>query len=102
MHPKKVLEIADKRLTEEKSETSGPHEATFLMIANLWSYYLNVPVTPRDVAVMMIMLKVARTKCAPFPSDDNFVDMAGYAALAADLLPGASLGPCACGPEACC
>lgn len=28
---------------------------------------------------MMVMLKASRVKCAPYPFDDNFVDMAGYA-----------------------
>lgn len=94
MKPKDVLDAAATRLTEEKVETSGPHEATFLMIARLWAAYLKVPVSPRDVAVMMVMLKASRVKCAPYPSDDNFVDMAGYAGLAADLRPGAPLGTC--------
>ena len=92
MKPKDVLDAAATRLTEEKAKTSGPHEATFLMIARLWAAYLKVPVSPRDVAVMMVMLKASRVKCAPYPSDDNFVDMAGYAGLAADLQEGASLG----------
>lgn len=91
MEPKAVLDAAGKRLTEEKVETSGPHEATFLMIARLWSAYLQAPVLPRNVAVMMVMLKASRVKCAPSPSDDNFVDMAGYASLAADLQAGAPL-----------
>ena len=51
MKPKDVLDAAATRLTEEKVETSGPHEATFLMIARLWAAYLKVPVSPRDVAV---------------------------------------------------
>lgn len=91
MKPKDVLDAAATRLTEEKAKTSGPHEATFLMIARLWAAYLKVPVSPRDVAVMMVMLKASRVKCAPYPSDDNFVDMAGYAGLAADLQEGAFL-----------
>lgn len=46
MKPKDVLGAAATRLTEEKVETSGPHEATFLMIARLWAAYLKVPVLP--------------------------------------------------------
>lgn len=92
MKPKDVLDAAAARLTEEKVETGGPHEAAFPMIARLWAAYLKVPVPPRGVAVMMAMLKASRVKCAPYPSDGNFVDMAGYAGLAADLQEGASLG----------
>lgn len=79
MKPKGVLDAAAARLTEEKVETGGPHEATFLMIARLWTAYLKAPVPPRGVAVMMAMLKASRVKCAPYPFDGNFVDMAGYA-----------------------
>lgn len=53
MKPKDVLDAAATRLTEEKAKTSGPHEATFLMITRLWTAYLKTPVSPRDVAVMI-------------------------------------------------
>lgn len=46
MKPKDVLDAAATRLTEEKAKTSGPHEATFLMIARLWTAYLKTPVSP--------------------------------------------------------
>lgn len=46
MKPKDVLDAAATRLTEEKVETSGPHKATFLMIARLWTAYLKTPVSP--------------------------------------------------------
>jgi hypothetical protein len=61
------------------------------MIGQLWNVYLdharlrrgNEFIQPRDVAQMMIMVKIARSLYGH--SRDNFVDAAGYSALAAML-----------------
>jgi hypothetical protein len=47
--------------------------------------YLERPLTARDVAWLMVLLKVAREIHAPH--EDNPVDVAGYAALAGELSP---------------
>lgn len=46
MKPEDVLDAAAARLTEEEAKASGPHEATFLMIARLWAAYLKARVPP--------------------------------------------------------
>ena len=53
-------------------------------IAKLWSYYLETPITPADVANMMIMLKVARLRHTPGVLD-SWLDIAGYAACGAEV-----------------
>ena len=53
-------------------------------IAALWSAYLGMPITARDAALMMVLLKVARTKTGAFNLDD-YVDAAGYAGIAAEV-----------------
>ena len=53
------------------------------LIASLWSMYLAINLSKKDVALMMVLLKIARAK-HPKYHKDNFVDMCGYAALAAD------------------
>ena len=50
----------------------------------LWSAYLGTPITARDVALMMVLLKVARTKTGAFNLDD-YVDAAGYAGIAVEV-----------------
>lgn len=45
---------------------------------------LNVSVTAVDVAMMMGMLKIARIRTGKF-TQDNFVDLAGYAACGAEV-----------------
>lgn len=57
-------------------------------IAVLWRAYLGNRqancITKFDVAIMMILLKIARTELG-LRSPDTFVDMAGYAAIAGEI-----------------
>ena len=53
-------------------------------IAKLWSAYLNVKITAHDVAIMMALLKVARTKLGEV-SEDTYIDMAAYGAIAGEI-----------------
>jgi hypothetical protein len=65
----------------------GDTQKSFTMIADLWTVYLQARrvITAHDVAVMMSLLKIARA--AYSYSFDNYVDEAGYTALAAMLHP---------------
>lgn len=45
--------------------------------AALWSAYLGVPITPRQVCMLNVLQKVSRDAHAP--KRDNLVDIAGYA-----------------------
>lgn len=56
-------------------------------IADLWTAYLGMPITADEVATMMILLKIGRTKSRKAVKD-HFVDMAGYAAIAGDIVLG--------------
>lgn len=77
-----VLVEAGQRIGE-RSGVHGTPERQLELIAKLWGAYLNTCVTPTDVANMMVLLKVARSSHAP-NNKDNYVDMAGYAALAGE------------------
>tara|TARA_R110000823_G_scaffold242581_1_gene367027 strand:- start:145 stop:462 length:318 start_codon:yes stop_codon:yes gene_type:complete len=74
----------------DRANTHGDKEANHSNIANLWAAYLrNKPLddeclTPHDVAMMMVLLKVARTQAGSHNPDD-YVDMAGYAGIAGGL-----------------
>jgi hypothetical protein len=86
--PEGILERAIKEVNSKDKE-HGDTEQSFRMIADLWSIYVKHAhtvhaeswVTPHDVAQLMILIKVARSVYGY--SEDNFVDTAGYAALAA-------------------
>ena len=53
-------------------------------IAKLWSAYLDIPVTAHDVAILMSLLKLARTKLGAV-SKDTYVDMSAYSAIAGEI-----------------
>ena len=53
-------------------------------IANLWSAYLGGTITPHNVAIMMCLLKVARTKLGDV-SEDTYIDMAADGAIAGEI-----------------
>lgn len=61
----------------------GSAERNLSRIAELWTAAFGWDVTPRQVALAMVLLKVARDTHRP--KHDNLVDIAGYAALAAEV-----------------
>lgn len=79
-----ILTIAEKVITGERQDMYGQPEDSFSQIASLWSAYLGVKVSREDAAHMMILLKIARTKGQEYHVD-NYVDICGYAALAAEM-----------------
>lgn len=83
---KTILEAAEKCVCHDRQDTHGSPEDSFGAIADLWTAYLDAgrEITPVDVANMMILLKVGRAKENP-KHQDNWVDMAGYAACAGEI-----------------
>lgn len=65
-----------------RRDSHGPAEAVFKRTAEFWSLYLQVQVTPRDVAMLNVLQKLSRAQFGDENRDD-FADMAGYAALGA-------------------
>lgn len=74
------LEEAGKIVRGSREDTYGPAERNLSRIAEMWSAYLSVTLTARQVAVMMVLLKASRD--AFKPKHDNMVDICGYAYLA--------------------
>ena len=68
----------------DRRRQHGEPKAAHTRIAAFWSAYLDRPITAHDVAILMILLKVARTKNGTI-NFDNYVDVAGYAGVAAEL-----------------
>lgn len=90
-----ILDTAKKCVCGEREQDYGKPEDNFKTIGLLWGVYLRaahpelakiispVGITPKDVAVMMALLKVARIATGDSP--DSFVDLAGYAACAGEI-----------------
>jgi hypothetical protein len=79
-----TIELATKTVAERQS-THGDPKDNFRIVAELWTAYLSIDemLEPRDVAAMMVLLKIARSRLGH--SDDHAVDICGYAALMNEL-----------------
>lgn len=88
MNRKEVLDTAIKTVCEERQDSYGTPEDNFAIIAVLWSWCLgDVMLEAEDVAIMMILLKIARIQTGTF-KPDNYIDITGYAACAAEVAGG--------------
>ena len=83
----KAIEITE----GARQEHYGSPEDNFARIAEYWQTYLRQTqldgyqpiISPHDVAVMMILMKVARL-AADYLHDDSWLDIAGYAACGSE------------------
>ena len=86
-----VLDEAKKCVLQDRNSTYGKPEDNFRRIAELWTAYLNIrpkdkdaPITPTDVAQMMVLMKMARLAHNP-THKDSWVDGIGYLACGAGI-----------------
>ena len=79
-----ILAQAKMIISADRNVDYGEPERNFEDIATLWSVYKGVEFEAHDVAVMEILLKVARIKQSP-SKDDHWVDIAGYAACGGEV-----------------
>jgi hypothetical protein len=88
-----LLDEAKRIVTGARRAAYGKPEDNFARIARLWNAHRENcgktgDVTPADVAMLMILMKVARLAESPAHRDST-VDIVGYAACYAELvLPG--------------
>lgn len=78
-----TLKAAAECVCGSREEDYGSPEDNFAVIAALWTAYIGTDVAPKDVAMMMALLKIARAKAGSKP--DTYVDLAGYAACGAEI-----------------
>lgn len=79
-----ILDTAKRAVTADRNTTHGKPEDTFGDIAEMWSVYVGKAISAHDVAAMMALLKICRAKSNP-RNEDNWVDLAGYAACGGEL-----------------
>lgn len=84
MERTEILDRAKECVNGQREQDYGSPERNFDLIADLWARYLNAPISPKDVAVMMILLKAARIRNGG-GSGDSWVDIAGYAACGGEI-----------------
>lgn len=93
MNRKECLETALDIVSKDRQNDYGTPESNFGTIAAYWNTYLHSTgalevtgwISPHDVAAMMCLLKIARIATSP-TKDDNWIDLAGYAANGAEVV----------------
>ena len=85
MKRKDILDKAERCVNGGREQDYGSPENNFKNIADLWSTYKGVSFSALDVAMMMALLKIARTMNGGGGTVDSFVDLAGYAACGGEL-----------------
>ena len=84
MNRSECLDKAKEIINGARQENYGKPEKNFNQIAIYWSVYLGHDVSATDVALMMVLMKLARLQNKP-DHDDSWIDIAGYAANGAEL-----------------
>ena len=79
-----ILNRASVLVQGQREKDYGDKKENHNNIAKLWSAYLGISVTAHDVALMMVLLKMARTKLGQV-SRDTYIDMSAYGAIAGEI-----------------
>ena len=83
------MAAAERCVCGDREQDYGSPENNFKAVANLWIDYLTAKDEPldiaaKDVAVMLALLKIARI-ASGHAKEDNWVDLAGYAACGGEI-----------------
>ena len=81
---KEFLEKAGALVAGDRENDYGDKVHNHKNIARLWSAYLDTEIRAHDVAILMTLLKVARTKLGAV-SEDTYIDMSAYSAIAGEI-----------------
>ncbi len=79
-----ILKKASGLIDGERAAQHGDRKECHTLIARMWTAFKGVEFTANEVACMMVLLKIARTKSGSY-NGDCYVDAAGYSALAGEL-----------------
>ena len=83
----KILAEAAELIVGDRQKDYGTPEENFDRIASLWNTQiakkLIEPLSPTEVAIMLVQLKMARMVHSP--TEDSFKDAAGYIGIAYEL-----------------
>lgn len=85
--PKTAEDILDEAqsIRGQRGNIYGSAIGNHRRIAQLWSAYLDTPIEAHQVAICMALTKISRlTHTSDKRNVDSFVDLAAYAAIAAE------------------
>lgn len=72
-----ILTDADKIINGQREKDYGTPKENFERIARIWSILLGVDITPSQVALCMVGVKIARL-ANDIEHEDSWKDVAGY------------------------
>lgn len=78
-----ILQEAERIINGDRQDTYGPPSESLGRIAVLWGAYLEREMSANEVANLLILMKVSRSKNGYHR--DSYVDIAGYAGLTEKL-----------------
>jgi len=78
-----ILKEANKLISGKRHADYGDKLTNHRNIATLWSIFLRTNISPHDVAMCMVLVKVARLMHAH--KKDSYVDLAAYASIAGEI-----------------
>ena len=81
---KEILKEANELIAGDRHKDYGDKVKNHTNIAKLWSAYKDTEITAHDVAIMVVLLKIARTKLGEV-SKDTYIDMSAYGAIAGEI-----------------
>ena len=84
MKSNQILNQASVLVQGQREKDYGDKTENHNNIARLWSAYLGIKIEAHDVALMMVLLKMARTKLGEV-SKDTYIDMSAYSAIAGEI-----------------
>ena len=84
MDRKECLHEAEKCVCSDRDQQYGSPCVNFTKIAELWSIYKGTKFSPKDVAAMMALLKIARISSGQ-AKNDNWLDACGYLAIGCEI-----------------
>ncbi len=84
LESKHFLNQAQALVEGQRHKDYGDKVDNHINIAKLWSAYKDVEITAHDVAIMMALLKIARTKLGSV-SMDTYIDMSAYSSIAGEI-----------------
>jgi hypothetical protein len=83
MNRGEILQEAARLTAKDRQNIYGDPRTNHRRIADLWTTYLEHEITPQQVAICMALVKVARLMQTE--TEDSFVDLAAYAAIAGEI-----------------
>ena len=83
MSYKEILKEASALIGGDRNTDYGDRLTNHQNIAKLWSVFLGHEISAHDVAICMVLVKISRI--INRHKKDSYIDMAAYAAIAADI-----------------